>query len=104
MVQKIKGLFLSKLNYQYIPFYFLCQDQHKNDCWVFDADDNAWSLYSTGSYGHQDYPGTAHMNKIYIAGPTHPEIFDPTTNEWSLCQNRMLQMVITAAFYPGKIH
>ena len=24
------------------------------------------------------------MKKIYIAGPTHPEVFDPTTNEWSL--------------------
>ena len=53
------------------------------ECWIFDFENNSWSLYSTGKYTHHDYPGVVHGDKVYLAGPLKPEIFDPANNEWT---------------------
>ena len=63
-----------------------CQNIHLQGkgCWIYDKDTDTWSVYSSGNYGHGDYPGTVHKHKIYIAGDIYyPEMFDPTTKEWS---------------------
>ena len=63
------------------------QVPEENNCWLYDPNADSWSLYSTGSYGHNGFPGAAHENKIYMVGPSHQELFDPIANEWSLWPN-----------------
>ena len=67
----------------YFSFFPFLQSQNK-DCWVFDVNENSWSLYSSAIYYYGDEIGTEHSNKIFITGDSsYPEIFDPITNEWS---------------------
>jgi hypothetical protein len=66
-------------SYNFVIFIFL----KSKDCWIFNPEENIWTIYSKANFTHNDMSGAVYENKIYLTDPQHQEVYDPINDIWS---------------------
>ena len=62
-----------------------CGGSNSYTCVVYDIKSDSWNfLTSASKIYHGNYPGSIYQGNIYLTHDQYPEVFEPSSNLWSL--------------------